>query len=208
MKLHHHPISPASRRVRITALICGIDLELVHVDLSSGAHKQPEFLRLNPNGKVPVLVDGEATLWESNAIMQALASSKPESGLLPKDERARADVTRWQCWDLAHFTPAVFPFVLENMLKPMQGQAPSASAITAAEADFHRFAAVLDGHLEGRDYVAGRALTLADITLATTLQYSEPGKVPLERYGRIRRFRARIAELEAWKQTAPPVPGA
>ena len=96
MKLYMNPTSPNVRRVRLTAAVLGLQLEEKNLDLAKGEQKRPEFLAFNPNGAVPTLVDGDFVLTESRAIMQYLASRKPESGLLPHDERARADVTRWQ----------------------------------------------------------------------------------------------------------------
>ena len=77
MRLYYHPRSTCSRRVLITADHLGCPLELVPVDLFQGAQHAPEFASLNPNHKVPVLVDGSFVLWESYAIMQYLADMTP-----------------------------------------------------------------------------------------------------------------------------------
>ena len=82
MKLFYNPMSPNVRRVRLTAAVLGIELEEKKLDFAKGEHKNPEYLALNPNGAVPTLVDGDFVLTESRAIMQYLASQKPESGLL------------------------------------------------------------------------------------------------------------------------------
>jgi glutathione S-transferase len=99
MKLYINPTSPNVRRVRLTAAVLGLQLEEKKLDFAKGEQKNPEYLALNPNGAVPTLVDGDFVLTESRAIMQYLASKKPEMGLLPRDEQVRADVTRWQFWD-------------------------------------------------------------------------------------------------------------
>src|SRR5579883_2330376 len=105
MQLYMTAMSPNVRRVRLTAAVLGLQLEEKKLDFTKGEHKNPEYLALNPNGAVPTLVDGDFVLTESRAMMQYLASRKPESGLLPRDEQARADVTRWQFWDSSHFSP-------------------------------------------------------------------------------------------------------
>ena len=107
MKLYFHPASSSSRKVRVTAALLGIRLEERLIDLTTGEHKKPEYLRVNPNGLVPALQDGERVLWESNAIIQYLADLKPEDNLLPREPMARADVTRWQYWEQAHWVPAL-----------------------------------------------------------------------------------------------------
>src|SRR5882724_13234958 len=160
MKLYHNPLSPNVRRVRLTAAILGLQLEEQVLDFSKGEHKSPEYLALNPNGAVPTLVDGEFVLTESRSIMQYLASKKPESGLLPRDEAARADVTRWQFWDSSHFAPQLGTLAFEKMLKPMMGLGdPNAEKIQDAISNFRRFAAVLEKRLAGKTYVVGNQLT-------------------------------------------------
>ncbi|MGH7331007.1 MAG: glutathione S-transferase family protein, partial [Polyangiaceae bacterium] len=165
MKLYLNPLSPNVRRVRLTAAVLGIALEEKILDFTKGEHKSPEYLALNANGAVPTLVDGDYVLTESRAIMQYLASKKPESGLLPKSEAERADVARWQFWDAAHFSPPMGTIVFEKAVKSMFGLGePDEGKIKEALTNFQRFAAVLNHRLEGRDYVVGKQLTLADLT--------------------------------------------
>src|SRR5262249_12957504 len=106
MKLYATPPSPRAFKVVAVAHHLGLEPEMVFVDLLNGDHMKPEFAALNPNRKMPVLEDDGFVLWESNAIMQYLASKKPASGLWPTDPRHQADVSRWQCWDLAHWERA------------------------------------------------------------------------------------------------------
>ncbi|HYP89515.1 MAG TPA: glutathione S-transferase family protein, partial [Polyangiaceae bacterium] len=95
MKLYINAFSPNVRRVRLTAAVLGLKLEEQNIDFTKGDQKTPEYLALNPNGAVPMLVDDDFVLTESRAIMQYLAVKHPKNELLPLDERARADVTRW-----------------------------------------------------------------------------------------------------------------
>lgn len=202
MKLYHNPLSPNVRRVRLTAAVLGITLEEKLLDFSKGEHKSPEFLALNPNGAVPTLVDGEFALSESRAIMQYLASKKPESGLLPKDEMARADVTRWQFWDASHFSPQCATLAFERILKKMMGLGePNEAKITEALATFRRFGAVLDARLKGKQYLVGNALTLADLTVASSLMYAKQADVPVAEFPNVEAWLGRITALDGWKQT-------
>jgi len=203
MKLYYNPLSPNVRRVRLTAAVLGIQLEEKLLDFSKGEHKSPEYLALNPNGAVPTLVDGDFVLTESRSIMQYLASKKPESGLLPRDEAARADVTRWQFWDASHFSPQLGTLAFEKMIKGMMGLGePDGAKINDALNNFRRFAAVLNKRLEGKQYVVGNSLTLADLTLGSSLMYAKQTEVPIAEFPNVEGWLARITALDGWKKTA------
>jgi glutathione S-transferase len=203
MKLYYNPLSPNVRRVRLTAAVLGIELDEKKLDFAKGEHKSPEYLALNPNGAVPTLVDGDFVLTESRAIMQYLASKKPDSGLLPRDEAGRADVTRWQFWDAAHFSPQLGTLGFEKVFKPRMGLGePDAGKIQEALNNFRRFAAVLNKRLEGKKYIVGNALTLADLTVASSLMYAKQVEAPLAEFPNVESWFSRMGELEAWKKTA------
>lgn len=204
MKLYMNPLSPNVRRVRLTAAVLDIALEEKPMDFAKGEHKAPEYMALNPNGAIPTLVDGSFVLTESRAIMQYLASKKPESGLLPKDEAARADVSRWQFWDAVHFSANIGTISFQRVFKAMMGMgAPDQAKIEEALVNFRRYAAVLNAHLSGRTYVVGNQLTLADLTLACSLMYAKQADVPVAEFPNVQAWLARITELDAWKKTTP-----
>jgi glutathione S-transferase len=204
VKLYMNLLSPNVRRVRLTAAVLGIELEETTLDFRKNEHKSPEYLALNPNGAVPTLVDGEFVLTESRAIMQYLATKKPESGLLPRDERARFDVTRWQFWDSSHFSPQVGTLAFQRVVRPRMGMGePDAGKVEEALAGFRRFAAVLNQWLDGRRYVVGDSLTLADLTLASSLMYAQQAEAPVAEFPHVQSWFARMSDLDAWKQTSP-----
>lgn len=202
MKLYMNKISPNVRRVRLTAAVLGIELEEKSLDFAKGEHKSPEYLALNANGAIPTLVDGDFVLSESRAIMQYLAAKKPESGLVPRDERDRADVTRWQFWDSSHWSPALGTLTFQIVLRPMMGLGdPDAAKVEEALGSIRRFGAVLDERLEGKQWVVGEALTVADLTIASSLMYAKQTDVPLSEHPNVERWFSRITELGAWKKT-------
>jgi glutathione S-transferase len=204
MKLYVNPMSPNVRRVRLTAAVLGLRLEEERIDFTKGAHKSPEYLALNPNGAVPTLVDGDFVLTESRAIMQYLASKAPESGLLPRDEQARADVTRWQFWDAAHFSPQLGTLTFQKIIKPlMRLGEPDQPKVEEAIVNIRRFGAVLDQHLGGKQYLVGNALTVADLTIACSLMYAKQTDAPLGDLRALQSWFAQISELDAWKRTEP-----
>lgn len=204
MKLYMNPLSPNVRRVRLTAAVLEVQLEEHMLDFTKGEHKSPEYLTLNPNGAVPTLVDGDFVLSESRAIMQYLASKKPEAGLFPRDERARADITRWQFWDASHFSPQLGALTFEKMIKPMFGMGePDQGQVEAAITNLRRFGAVLDKALAGKRHVVGDTLTLADLTIACSLMYAKQTDVPLGDFPNVQSWFSRISNLDAWRKTDP-----
>ena len=203
IEIYAVPPSPRAFKAIAVANHLGIDITIRHLDFFKGEHKTPEYAALNPNMLMPTLKDGDYVLWEANAIMQYLAGRKPQSGLLPSDERGRLDVTRWQFWDLAHWDPAVAILLIEKFVKPkMLGTNDiDQAAIARGTEQFNRAATVLDGHLKGRKYITGDALTLADFAIGAPLNYAAEGCFPLEPYGEIRRWHAGLMALPAWQQT-------
>ncbi len=120
MKLYYHPYSNNCRRVIAVIRHLGINVELQAVDFETGEHQSDAFLKLNPNGKVPVLEAGDFALSESNAIMAYLAS-EPDNDLWPKDNR-RYDIMRWFNWEAAHFQcQAVGAVGYQRLVVPMFG---------------------------------------------------------------------------------------
>jgi len=204
MKLYVNVMSPNVRRARLTAAVLGIELDEQALDFGKGEHKTPAYLALNPNGAVPTLVDGDFVLTESRAIMQYLASKKPEAGLLPLDERGRAQVTRWQFWDASHFSPACGTLAFQRVMKKRFGLGePDAAKVDEALATIHRYGAVLDGQLQGKRFIVGDALTLADLTIASSLMYAKQAEVPLADHPNVAAWFERIAATDAWKKTSP-----
>jgi glutathione S-transferase len=154
---------------------------------------------------MPVLEDEGFVLWESNAIMQYLASQKPTSGLWPSDPRQQADVSRWQCWELAHWEPACAVLVFERFVKRLTGQGdPDPEKVARGEEDFHEVAHILDGHLRRRDWLVGNALTLADFSVGCWLTCTQLGGYPVRDYAEIGRWYRSLEALPAWRKAAAP----
>lgn len=203
MRLYGFPPSPNTRKVLAVADHIGVPLELHMVDLTKGQSRTPDFLQINPNGRTPVLEDGGFRLWESNAILQYVAGQK-RNDVWPDDLRVRADITRWQCWQLAQFNEGCGGLTFQNVVKPLVGLgAPDPVVVAKSEEAFHRDAKVLDAHLAKHGYLANDALTLADFAVAAMLTYAEPARMPLDGYKNVRDWRARMNEVPAWRNSAP-----
>jgi glutathione S-transferase len=203
MKLYSVQQSNNCRRVNATIAHLGIEVELVEPSLATGDIKKPDYLAMNPNGKVPTLVDGDFVLWESRAIMQYVATKKPGNELWPNDARRQADIARWQFWEASHLSHGTSPFAFEKLFKPMfLKQQPDAAALEAAAKAFHLYAPVLDAQLAGKDFILGK-LTLADFSVGACFSFAVPAEMPWGDYAHIRAWYARLSEVPAWKSTAP-----
>ncbi|MCB9764927.1 MAG: glutathione S-transferase family protein [Alphaproteobacteria bacterium] len=210
MVLHTNPFSTNGRRVALVVAQLGLDIETNIIDFATGANKAPDFLAINPNGQVPALVDDDLTLWESNAIAQYLCDVAREQGndeaeaLLPSDPGARADVMRWQCWQLAKWDDVTGPLLFECVLKPMlMGASPDPERVAKTQEKFRAKAALLDAALEGREWFVGDGPTLADFAIATPLMYAEGAQMPVGEFKNLAAWLARVRELPAWKATEP-----
>ena len=203
MRLYYHPLSSNSRRVTLTARHLGVDLEMIAVALESGAQKSTEYLSLNPNGRVPLLVDGDFTLWESHAIMQYLADVTPGQDIYPLDEQARADVNRWLFWSACHFAPACALFIRERVSKMIVAGAgaPDPSEIARGEQQLPPVARTLDEHLAERTWTAQGKLTLADFAVAAPLMHMGRAQLPLVEFGNLQSWFARVRATTAWVTT-------
>jgi glutathione S-transferase len=177
-------------------------VEFVHVDLGKGENRTPEFLALNPNGKVPVLDTGGGSLWESNAIMCYLARVAG-TDLWPSDDR-QIEVLRWLSWDANHFTRHAGTLYFEHIIKPAFGLGGTDRAVVEeATGFFKRFAAVLNDHLKGCAYLVGDSLTVADFAVGITLPYAEDARIPIAEFPEIERWHGRLTELPAWREPFP-----
>jgi glutathione S-transferase len=202
MKLYSMHNSNNCRRVNATIQHLGLDVEIV--EQAMGEIKKPEYLALNPNGKVPTLVDGDFKLWESRSIMQYLASKKPGNTLWPNDPKRQADIARWQFWESTHLSRGTGPFAFENLFKKIfMKQGPDPVALAAGEKEFHTFAPILNAQLETRKFITGSDLTLADFSAGACFSYAEASGLPWANYGHIRAWWTRLNEIPAWKNTAP-----
>ena len=202
LTLYAFPPSPRGFKVLLAAHQLGIPYEFRLVDLAKGDQRAPTFLALNPNGRMPVLDDNGFVLWESNAIVEYLAS-KAGGTWLPSATRDRLALTKWLYWESNHWDPTCAVYVFERLVKPFFGLGETSEAeIAKAETTFHRLAGVLNGELEKHRYVTGDTLTVADLAIASSLCVAERVNYPLENYRAIQRWHADLKALPAWARTA------
>lgn len=130
--------------------------------------QEPAFLALNPNGPVPVLIDGERALWESNTICRYLAGREERRDLLPQEPGARAAVEMWMDWQATDLNGARRYVFMSRVRGHADYQ--DAASTAAAEREWNRLMGLLDKHLaQHGPYAAGAAFTLADVVLGLSL---------------------------------------
>lgn len=157
-------------RARWTLRELGVEFESVTVRLPEGEARSPEFLRLNPAAKLPVLVDGDQVLTESVAIVLYLAEKYPEGGLLPNDLAQRAQLYRWLLFTATELEQPLWRMARHGFLYPEEKRSPA--DIELAREDFLPMAEVMNRHMQGRSYVVGDSVSVADFVLAYTLDWA------------------------------------
>ncbi|WP_437491489.1 glutathione S-transferase family protein [Sorangium sp. So ce1014] len=159
-----------SIRVRWTLQELGVDFEAIPVNLRAGEHRGPEFLEINPAGKVPVLVDGDLVLTESVAIVLYLAEKYPDKGLVPTDLGGRAQVNQWLLFTATELEQPLWRIVHHTTLYPEDKRLPGEVAL--ARQDFRAMADVLEKHMQQRQFIVGDRVTVADFVAAYTLDWA------------------------------------
>lgn len=191
IRLYQHPLSGHAHRVKLFLSLLGLPFEETLVDLTTGAHKRPEFLALNPFGQVPVIQDGEVTLADSNAILTYLALRYDDSGQwLPRDPVGAARVQRW-------LSVAAGPLVNgpgNARVNVLFGRPQDERCGEIAAQLFQR----MDAHLATSPYLAAAHPTIADLALYGYTSHAPEGGVSLEPYPQLRAWLARIEALPGY----------
>lgn len=188
MKLYHHPLSGHAHRVRLFASLLGLPHELVEVDLAAGAHKSPDFLKLNPFGQVPVLDDAGVIVTDSNAILVYLAKKAGRADWLPEDPSGAAAVQRWL--SVAAGEVAYGPAAAR--LITVFGAKFNADEVIGRA---HTLLARLESRLSGQDWLVGDHPTIADVAIYSYVARAPEGNVDLQAYPSVNAFLRRIEAL-------------
>lgn len=198
IKLYDSKISPYARKVRLIAAELDIPIEKISLDFQKGDPRKPEYLALNPNGKVPTIDDDGFVLWESIAILKYLADKKRK--LLPSDARSAAQADQWMYWWANHAEPAIELLLYELVLKPFFGKPGNDASIMQESRDLlDRYLPVLDKQLAGKEYVLGD-LSIVDFAIAPPLELSQRRlNVDLSKYPGITAWLARLQTRPYWK---------
>ena len=201
--LYTTPLSANGRKALAVSLHLGLDPKVMLVNVYKGEGRATDYLAVNPQGKVPSLVDGSLMLWESNAILMYLAEAYGDHRLWSTDPKRRADLARWLFWESAHWQPTLTE-VLRPVVAQKLGLAPASPKARADWSDprFTSLAELLDMQLADRPFIGGVELTIADFSLAGMMTYARACDFPFDKYPNIAKWYARIEALPAWQKTA------
>ncbi|CAA2102114.1 Disulfide-bond oxidoreductase YfcG [Methylobacterium bullatum] len=188
MKLFHMALSGHAHRARLFLSLVGAECEIVEVDLAAGAHRTPDFLALNPFGQVPVLVDGDVVVPDSNAILVYLAKKLGRTDWLPEDALAAARVQRWLSVAAG---PIAFGPAAARLITVFGARFDAGEVIARA----HQVLGRIEAELAGRAWIAADHPTIADVALYSYVAAAPEGNVDLASYAEIRAWLGRIEAL-------------
>ncbi len=157
-----------------------------------------KFLKLNPNQSVPVLVEGDKSLWEADAIACRL-SQLARSDFWPMGE-ALPDVVRWISWGYWNFVRACDQVHFERVTKQRYCLGPvRQDVVELGLNEFASSAAILEQHLGAKDWLVGEQATYADFRLACVLPFADLAGLPVQHFPRVEAWHARLMEIPAWR---------
>lgn len=164
--LYHFPMSQHARRVVALMEEAKLPYEIRTVDMAAGQHMSDEFRKINPNHQVPVLLDGDLILTESNAILRYLCARHGLDAWYPADSTKRAVIDQWLDWNQTRLGPAVVDIVLNTVFLGPNGDK---AAIARGQLRLADVAPILESALTQRRCVAGSEPTIADLSIASNI---------------------------------------
>jgi glutathione S-transferase len=166
----------------------GLAFERIDAGMKFGRNNEPDYLAMNPTGKIPTLVDGDFTLWESNSILRYLAMQYGAGNeIYPADAKLRASVDRWLDWTLSTFQPTERSLFWGYVRTPAAERDTAQLEVAARETG--KLWRLIDAQLEGRDYLEGNGFTIADIVI---------GAYARRWYGIAELERPALSNLDRW----------
>ena len=203
IKLYAHSFSPHARKVHFALAELSEPFEFHFVDLQKGQQRTPEYLAINPAGKVPCLVDGDFVLPESGAALWYLANNYGRGKIVPEDKYLCARVDQWLFWQAYDAHPVLIaPFRL-RMMAMLSGGTVDEAAFAKAVAACDGPLTFLDNALAGNDFLVGNAFSIADISLCESLFQLQMAGADFSKFANITRWFGGLASRPAFQQSRP-----
>ncbi len=202
----------ASRAVRPiwTAIELGVPFEHIPTPFQGGATRTPEFLAINPNGHIPVLVDerpeGAVTVWESMACALYIARVHGKAdgqSIAPATAREEAEALRWSFWTVSELEKDALTVLMHRMVMPVEQRKPE--LVDQAESRLKVPLAVLENHLQsqqvrGEHFLAANRMTVADVCVASVGSWLRPAEALLAQYPTLSKWVHGCADSAGHKQ--------
>jgi glutathione S-transferase len=197
MKLYYCPMTRATRPRWLLEEI-GSPYELIRVDLGKGEQKRPEYQKIHPHGRVPALVDGDVTIFESSAICMYLADKFPEKKLAPAlGTPARGLYYQWMVYALATAEPPVLKVFLNTVRRPEPER--NRAEAEAGRTEFREVAALLTRVLDGQPFLLGDRFSAADVMVGSIVGWARSLKL-IEEHPVLKDYSRRLVERPAYKR--------
>jgi len=175
----------------------GLTYERMPLNMSQREHKNPEYLKLNPNGKVPCLVDGDYIIWESMAITQYLtAKYNNNSPLLPKTPEEVGHIAQWSFWSILEMQKHAVEWLIQVMFMPAEKKDPT--IIEKAQKSLIPLFDILNRSLENKNYLVGNRFTLADLHVASVVNIAVSLGFDTKPYPQVQAWAKACQDRPAW----------
>lgn len=196
IKIYGSPASSAGRCFWCLEEV-GAKYEQVSINFKEGEHKSPDYLALNPNGKVPTLVDGDLKLWESAAINFYLCDAYKKE-LLGATIEERALVRQWSFWALNDLQPPLVAVFIQKVFVPEERR--DLSLIESSQKKIKPMLDVLDKHLSSRSYLVSEEFTLADLNVMSVVSICNTIEEDISKYENINKWKEKIEDRPSYKK--------
>jgi glutathione S-transferase len=189
IKLYDHPISGNCYKVRLALNQIGVKYEKINVDIFKGEQNKPEFVALNPNKKLPVLIDGDLVLWESNAILLYLGKKFAPNHLYSEDPKVFGLISQWLFFGKTTIDPALARarFITRFVPKESRNEKELSALREAGRAALQ----ILDDHLKRHEFLAA-SYSIADIGCYAYVSIAEEGEISLSPFSAVQDWCNRI----------------
>ncbi len=199
IRIYGNPLSPPANKVRYVANQLNIPHEFHNVNLREGEQRQPEFLKINPLGKIPALRDGGYSLGESNAIIRYLAD-KAGSPIYPRDLQQRGQVDQWIDFATQHIATATSKVMFNTHFYKFSDATIDERSLKDGRDWLAKYLPMVEQQLSTHAYLTGDTLTLADIVMLSALDVCEVTNIDLTPYTALTKWRKNLMQ-QKWYRT-------
>lgn len=200
LKIYGFTLSPPANKVRFTANLLGLDYQYVDLEPFKRDHKKPEHLARHPAGKVPVLEDGDFTIFESDAIIRYLATKAENTNVYPSEIKARAMIDQWMDYINSQISTSIMKIFYNEIIAKKRRYPVNEMSIREGYKGLEAGLPIIDHKLSKLPYLCGKQITLADMCLLACLDPSEMVGVDLAQYPNIHKWRNELMAKDFYQK--------